>query len=553
MEVINKEQNIKNGIEPVSIEQTEKIINQMKNCVCKIYSNGSKGTGFFTKIPYKPYKNELMKVLITNNHVLNGNSIEDNKIITYIINNNEDNRKTIRINNKRKRYTDEKLDVTIIEIDEQEDDVHNYIEIDYNDNDIKNNMKLNKKEILNYYNNIYKNESIYILNYMNRKNILVSYGIITGIDEEKGIKHKCNTYKGSSGAPILSLKNNKLIGIHYGYPDNFEYNLGNLIIYAIIEFNKKEEKNENKNEEITNEITNKIINSNTKLNTNLNTNEITIIYKISEYKKKIQLFDRKFIENNKNNCKIIIDNKEQEIIEYIDINEEMKKKGQLEIKLKEIKTISNMSYMFAREKGYNDQLILLPDISKWDTQNVTNMSHMFRDCGSLSSLPDISKWDTQKVTNMSDMFSYCESLSSLPDISKWKINKVTNMSDMFSYCESLSSLPDISKWDTQNVTNISDMFSYCESLSSLPDISKWKINNVNDISGMFSNCYSLSSLPDISKWDTKKVTNMSYIFSYCESLSSLPDISKWDTQNVTDISDMFSCCESLSTLPDISE
>ena len=36
MEDINKEKKIKNGIEPVSIEKTEKIINQMKNCVCKI-------------------------------------------------------------------------------------------------------------------------------------------------------------------------------------------------------------------------------------------------------------------------------------------------------------------------------------------------------------------------------------------------------------------------------------------------------------------------------------------------------------------------------------
>jgi len=273
MEVINKEKKIKNGIEPVSIAKTEKIINQMKNCVCKIYSNGSEGTGFFTKIPYKK---ELMKVLITNNHVLDKNDIKDNKIITYIINNNEDNRKTIRIDKERKRYTDEKLDVTIIEINEQKDDVHNYIEID---NDIKNNMDLNKEEILDNYNNIYKNESIYILNYMNGENILVSYGIIAEINEEKGIKHKCNTDKGSSGSPILSLKNNKLIGIHYGSPEKNEYNFGNLIIYAIIEFNKK---NEIKNEKITNEIKNKIINSITKLNTNLNTNEITIIYKISE-------------------------------------------------------------------------------------------------------------------------------------------------------------------------------------------------------------------------------------------------------------------------------
>ena len=56
------------------------------------------------------------------------------------------------------------------------------------------------------------------------------------------------------------------------------------------------------------------------------------------------------------------------------------------------------------------------------------------------------------------MFSYCSSLQSLPDISKWDTKNVTNMSYMFDNCSSLQSLPDISEWDTKNVTNMSDMF-----------------------------------------------------------------------------------------------
>ena len=82
----------------------------------------------------------------------------------------------------------------------------------------------------------------------------------------------------------------------------------------------------------------------------------------------------------------------------------MKKKEKLEIKLKEIKTITNMSYLFGGDGLFEkscDKLISLPDISKWDTQNVKDMSYMFSDCKSLISLPDISKWDTQNVINMS--------------------------------------------------------------------------------------------------------------------------------------------------------
>ena len=68
-------------------------------------------------------------------------------------------------------------------------------------------------------------------------------------------------------------------------------------------------------------------------------------------------------------------------------------------------------------------------------------------------------------------------LSSLPDISKWNNNNVNNMSSMFYNCKSLSSLPNITKWNTKNVNNMSYIFNICNSLSSLPDLSKWNTNN----------------------------------------------------------------------------
>ena len=60
------------------------------------------------------------------------------------------------------------------------------------------------------------------------------------------------------------------------------------------------------------------------------------------------------------------------------------------------------------------------------------MSHMFEK-SNLRSLPDISKWDTSNVTNMKNMFSYCKLLTALPDISNWNTSKVTSMKEMF-YC-----------------------------------------------------------------------------------------------------------------------
>ena len=160
--------------------------------------------------------------------------------------------------------------------------------------------------------------------------------------------------------------------------------------------------------------------------------EITILYNIKERQRKkgkIRIFGKNFVKNNKNKCKIIIDEKKYKLMEEINIkNEET-----IEIKLIDIYKITDISSMF---EGCSS-LSYLPDISKWNTNNITNMSSMFRGCLSLSKLPDISKWNTNNVRNISSMFYGCSSLSKLPDISKWNTKKVTNMSDIFSECINL--------------------------------------------------------------------------------------------------------------------
>ena len=114
--------------------------------------------------------------------------------------------------------------------------------------------------------------------------------------------------------------------------------------------------------------------------------EINIIYDINE-NKYIDIFGFYFVNNNKNICRMIIDNKEYEISEKYNIKNYNKNK--LEIKLKGIDNVNNMSYMF----GGCPSLSSLPDISKWNTNNVNDMSYIFYKYSSLSSLTDISKWN----------------------------------------------------------------------------------------------------------------------------------------------------------------
>ena len=260
-----------------------------------------------------------------------------------------------------------------------------------------------------------------------------------------------------------------------------------------------------------------------------NFNKMTIIYNIGEKDDKINILNETFVNNNKNNCYIVIEGKQRELCNQIIINKNQKDNKILEIKLIEIKTITNMSCMF---KGCTS-LIYLPDISNWDTKDITNMNSMFELCISLKTLSDISKWETSKVNFMSNMFSGCCSLQSLPDISKWNVSNVKNISNMFNGCKALQTLPEISNWDISNVTDMSNMFNGCISLKSLPDISRWNMKNVNNIQAMFKECKSLKYLPNISKWDTKNILNMNYLFYKCESLQSLPPISKWVIQKET--------------------
>ena len=202
-----------------------------------------------------------------------------------------------------------------------------------------------------------------------------------------------------------------------------------------------------------------------------NIDEITIIYKnkkinninekiknniknkLGEEMSKNKLFGERFVRNNKNNCKIVINGKEKELVSFYDI-ERLEENVILEIKLKGINKIKNMSYMFCG-------------------------------CLSLLSLQDISKLKTDNIIDLACLFSGCISLTELPDISKWNTNNVTDIGCIFHGCSSLTKLPDISKWNTNNVTNIGCIFYGCSSLIELPDISKWNINNVTIMVGIF--------------------------------------------------------------------
>ena len=114
----------------------------------------------------------------------------------------------------------------------------------------------------------------------------------------------------------------------------------------------------------------------------------------------MRIFGDKFVEENCDNCYLILNNKEMRLTTRISYKKKNEEDNFLEIKLIEAKKITSMNCMFRGCKT----LFSLDNFSQWDTSNVTDMSCMFSKCTNLKALPDISKWNTSNVQKMNGMF-----------------------------------------------------------------------------------------------------------------------------------------------------
>ena len=162
----------------IPFDCTKEILNQMEKNICKIKIGEDQGTGFFCKIPF-PDKNNMLKVIMTNNHIINKDILykEDEMISIYI----EEEKHIRKLNlNNRIKYTKKKevFDITIIEIKE-EDGINNFLELD---DKIINNIITNQNE-----NDYFIDKTFYIPQYPDG-DLSVSYGIMLSICLDKEYK-----------------------------------------------------------------------------------------------------------------------------------------------------------------------------------------------------------------------------------------------------------------------------------------------------------------------------------------------------------------------------
>ena len=443
---MKKESMIKHSVDPVNITNTEKILNQMKNCVCKIKIKNVYGTGFFCKIPNMNY-------LMTNYHVIDEKCINENKAINILLNDDKE-ALALDLTLKREKYFNKEYDIEL----KENDGIKEYLELD--DNLFKNNEKI-----------YYEQKSIYILHYIYGKNICASYGILNRINKYD-IIHICSTDSGSSGSPIINLENNKVIGIHKEGSFNFNFNKGTLLNYPLNDFIQKNKKNKNSN----------IIIGEIKINANDVNKDVKIINSYENYMKENSNNKLKEEYKNEKEIKENIEIKINEKIIEFTYNYKFKKEGKYKIEYLFKNNLTNICYMFC-----NCNSLININLSNFDAQNVTNMLGMFYKCTSLTNL-NISNLNTQNVTNIAGMFGNCISLKNI-NLSKFNTQKVTNMLGLFQNCKSLTNL-NLANFNTQNTTNMSSMFCDCGSLTNL-NLSNFDTRNIVHMDGMFKGCNSL--------------------------------------------------------------
>ena len=367
------------------IKEIEKTNITKAICKLKIIDKSlSTGTGFFCEI-----RSKEMKVLLTNNHLINQKILDKKGKLTYIISNNhEQEEKIINLDLERYTYTNEKYDYTIIEIID-EDNIDYFLTAD--------------EDLISKIG--FKNERIFSFEYPKEEKISFSFGKITKI-ENNYLFYDLGTDYGSSGSPIISLETLKVIGLHKGVtkPNNLKLKK-NIGISLIIVF------------------------QNIPIKTNpseKNMIKCEYFIKNEDLDKRVRVYNNRYnIEEKIKDVSIYEDSEEKPKI--IDGIYKFKKQGKYFIKYYFEDTINNLKSMFSNCLSLcKVNSMVFPD------NNIIIISDMFNGCKSLKEI-NFSSFNTNNVTSMSNLFYDCISLKRIK-FSKFNTNYVKDMSNMFANC-----------------------------------------------------------------------------------------------------------------------
>ena len=210
---------------------------------------------------------------------------------------------------------------------------------------------------------------------------------------------------------------------------------------------------------------------NNELFINEKVNKINLIYSVKT-QGNYNIFGNKFIENNKENLKLIINSKETVLDHCCELN-----------------------------KGNNIISIVVK-------KNITNLNSMFYGCEYLKDISDLKYLDVNEVKDCSYMFYKCSSISDIKALENWDLSNCNNFKCMFYECPLLSDIKPLKNWNVSNGEDLSYLFFGCSSLIDITPLENWNVSNCKDFSYLFKGCSSLIDIKPLEKWNFQMVKNL---------------------------------------------
>ena len=276
------------------------------------------------------------------------------------------------------------------------------------------------------------------------------------------------------------------------------------------------------------------------------------------------IFGSKFVRNNANNVKLIINGKHTELVDKYPLL-----KGKNIVKMIIENNVTNLEEMFSECKS----LVNIDGLKFLDLNNITSIRQLFFGCESLENIKVLEKLNVSKCGDLSFVFCGCKLLSDISPLENWDVSNCTTFSCIFNSCSSLfditplknwrvsksidffrifyqTSISDIyalKNWNVSNSKNLSGMFNSCN-ISDINPLKNWNVSNCEDFHGMFYQCHLLSDLRPLQYWDVSNGKNFGHMFSDLSILTDLKPLQNWDISKSESIQCMFYGCTQLYDL-----
>ena len=220
--------------------------------------------------------------------------------------------------------------------------------------------------------------------------------------------------------------------------------------------------------EIFRKILNKINSINhkeEKLN-NIYKNSINVKY-FAKSKGNYNIFGREFVENNKENINLIINGKNNSLVDNYEL-----KDGENIITIIIKNKLTNLSYMFSWCNSLTD----IKELQYLNVEHSQDYSYMFCGCSSLNNLNPLENWNVSNGTNFTSMFCNCSNLLDIKPLQKWNVSNGIYFQYMFYGCSLLANLNPLKNWNVSKGENFENMFFGCSSKLDIQILSNWKLS-----------------------------------------------------------------------------